>query len=118
MATNIEQVETRSQVKRYKVQYPVSAYTLPQEALVHQVSFDDENMHIGLTDGRVLSIPLWWIPSLYDAELENREKFEITPGRTTIIWDPDKSGINDEVCIADYLGPHTDRNDGTPLPSK
>jgi hypothetical protein len=108
MVTSVEQVETRSPVKRYKVQYPVSAYTFPQEARIHKVSFDDEHMHVELTDGRVLSIPLWWIPSLYEAAPEEREKYEITPSRTMIIWDPAKSSINDEVCIADYLGPHTD----------
>jgi hypothetical protein len=105
MAIKAEQVEEQLQVKRYKVQYPISAYTFPREARIHQVRFDDEYMHIELTDGRVLSLPLWWIPTLYDASPEEREKYEINRNRTMIIWDPDKCAINDEVRIADYLGP-------------
>jgi hypothetical protein len=58
-----------------------------------------------LTDGRVLSVPLWWIPTLHNATPEEREKYEINRSRTMIIWDPDKCSINDEVCIADYLSP-------------
>jgi hypothetical protein len=105
MAIKAEQVEEQLQVKRYKVQYPISAYTFPREARIHQVRFDDEYMHIELTDGRVLSLPLWWIPTLYDASPEEREKYEINRDRTMIVWDPDKCAINDEVRIADYLGP-------------
>jgi hypothetical protein len=105
MAIKAQQVEEQLQVKRYKVQYPISAYTFPREARIHQVRFDDEYMHVELTDGRVLSLPLWWIPTLYDASPEEREKYEINRDRTMIIWDPDKCAINDEVRIADYLGP-------------
>ena len=105
MGIKAEQVEEQLQVKRYKVQYPISAYTFPREARIHQVRFDDEYMHVELTDGRVLSLPLWWIPTLHDASPEEREKYEINRNRTMIIWDPDKCAINDEVRIADYLGP-------------
>jgi len=105
MATEAERVEEQSEVKRYKVQYPISAYTFPREARIHQVHFDDEYMHVELTDGRRLSVPLWWIPTLYNAPAEEREKYELDRSRTMIIWDPDKCAINDEVRIADYLGP-------------
>ncbi len=53
-------------VKRYKIQYPVSAYTFPKEARIHQVEFDDEYLHVGLTDGRKVSVPLWWLPTLLE----------------------------------------------------
>jgi hypothetical protein len=105
MAISTEQVKEQFEVKRYKVQYPISAYAFPQEARIHQVRFDHESMHVELTDGRILSIPLWWIPTLYNATPEEREKYEINRNRTMIIWDPAKCAINDEVCIADYLGP-------------
>ncbi|HET7090659.1 MAG TPA: DUF2442 domain-containing protein [Anaerolineae bacterium] len=105
MATKAEQVEEQFEVKRYKVQYPISAYTFPREARIHQVRFDDEYMHVELTDGRMLSVPLWWIPTLYNAPAEERAKYELDRSGTLIIWDPDKCAINDEVRIADYLGP-------------
>jgi hypothetical protein len=105
MITSAERVEEQFEVKQYKVQYPISAYMFPREARVHHVRFDDEYMHVELTDGRILSLPLWWIPTLYNAAPEEREKYEINRSRTMIIWDPDKCAINDEVCIVDYLGP-------------
>ena len=107
MATSTERVEEQLKVKRYKVQYPISAYTFPREARIHQVWFNDESMHVELTDGRVLSVPLRWIPTLYNAMPEEREKYEINQSRTMIIWDPGKCAINDEVRIADYLGPYS-----------
>ncbi len=94
------------EVKPYKIQYPVSAYTFPQEARIHQVRFDNDYLHIDLTDGRILSIPLWWIPTLHNAASEEREKYEINRHRTEIIWNPDKCAINDEIRLADYLGPY------------
>ncbi len=108
MATKEKRIEEQFEVKCYKVQYPISAYTFPKEARIHQVRFDDEYMHVELTDGRKLSIPPWWIPTLYNAPLEEREKYEINRSRTMIIWDPDKCGINDELRITDYLGPCKD----------
>ena len=105
MTTEIELVEEQYEIKRYKIQYPISAYTFPNEARIHKVSFSDEDMQVELTDGRMLSIPLWWIPTLYNASPDEWEKYKINRSRTMIIWDPDKCGINDEVRIVDYLGP-------------
>lgn len=65
--------------------------------------FDNECIHVKLLDGRVISVPLQWIPTLYNAMPEEREKYEINQNRTMIIWDPDRSTINDEVSIADYI---------------
>jgi len=105
MATNAKQAEDQSSTTRYKVQYPISDYTFPQEARIHQVQFDDESLHVELMDGRKLSIPLWWIPTLHNASPDERLKYEISRDRRMLIWDPDKCAINDEIRIADYLGP-------------
>jgi len=90
-------------VKWCDISYPASAYTFPREALVHRVRFDENYMHLELTDGRMLSVPLSWIPTLHNAAPEEREKYEISQDRKMIIWDPDKCSINDEVRIDDYL---------------
>ena len=102
------------QVKRYKIQYPISAYTFPDEARIQQVGLDDQYMRVELTDGRVLSVPLSWIPTLYNAAPEERKKYEINRHRTMIIWDPDKCSINDEIRITDYLGLSTGASDLMP----
>ena len=64
-------------VKRYEIQYPASAYQFPTDARIHDVRFNDEFVRVGLMDGRSLSIPLWWIPSLHNATPEARELYTI-----------------------------------------
>jgi len=54
----------------------------------------------------MLSVPLKWVPSLLNAPPQEREKYEISQDRKSIIWDPDKCAINDEVRIDDYLVGH------------
>ena len=53
-------------------------------------------------DGRNLSIPLWWIPTLHNADPAEREKYIINRGRTLIYWDPRSCAINEIVRIAGY----------------
>ena len=111
MDTSVRQAEEELSVKHYKIQYPVSAYTFPQEAHIHVVRLDAEYIHIELTDGRMLSVPLWWIPTLHNASAEQRLKYEISRDRTMLIWDPDKCQINDELRISDYLGPASSQSE-------
>jgi uncharacterized protein DUF2442 len=113
MVTGTKQTNEKMKVKRYKIQHSINEYTFPKEAYIHVVKFDDKYMHVELTDERILSIPLMWIPTLYNASVEDREKFEISQSRTMIIWDPEKCGINDEINIVDYLGPMRDQNEGS-----
>ncbi len=94
-----------SQGKRYQIEYSIHDYTFPTEARIHHIHFDDGYLHVELIDGRNLSIPLWWIPTLHDAEPAELEKYEIPRDRTLIYWDPAKCAINEIVRIADYLGP-------------
>ena len=88
----------------YDLPYPISVYTFPGEAFIHAVNLDSRYLHIELTDGRLLSIPLWWIPTVHRAAPEERMKAEISPDRKMIIWDPDKCSINDELDVEQYLG--------------
>ena len=106
MLTGVEQ--TKETTKWYEIPYPASDYTFPREALIHCVRFDDEYIHLELTDERALSVPLKWIPSLHNAAAEEREKYEISRDRKMLVWDPDKCAVNDELRIADYLGPCND----------
>lgn len=93
-------------MKWYEIPYSASEYMFPREAILHRVRFDDVSMHLELADGRVVSIPLWWIPTLHNASPEEREKYEISQDRKLVIWDPEKSSINEEVRVDDYLGNH------------
>jgi len=99
-----EVVEQTFEVKRYEIKHPASAYQFPTDARIHDVQFDDEFVNLALMDGRSLSIPLWWIPSLHNATPEAREMYAINRSRTMLLWDPDKCAINDELRVMDYLG--------------
>lgn len=101
MLTKVEQTEQTT--KWYPILYPANAYTFPREALIHHVRFDEIYIHLELTDGRILSIPLWWLPTLHNARPEDRECYEISRDRKMVLWDPDKGVINDEIRIDDYL---------------
>lgn len=110
MNTNVKLMDEEIRVKRYKVQYSVDKYTFPKDATIHAVRIDDKYIHVELSDERILSIPLWWIPTVNNASAKDRQKFEINQGRTMIIWNPDKCGINDEISIRDYLDPTREEN--------
>ncbi len=113
MSIKVKPNKTHEQDARwYDIPYPASTYTFPREALVHRVKFDDRYIHIELTDGRMISVPLSWIPTLYNAEPTEREKYEISQDLKRIVWDPDKCAINDEIRIDDYLVPETQSNSG------
>lgn len=112
MDTGTKPNAEKMRAKRYKIQHSINEYTFPKEAYIHNVSFDEKYMRVELTDGRILSIPLWWIPTVFNASEEDRKKFEINQSRTMIIWNPAKCGINDEISIADYIGPTKDDKEG------
>ena len=98
------EVEVADQVaKWYEIPFPATAYTFPSESLIHHVQIDDQYIRFELTDGRLLSVPLWWVPTVYNAAPEERQKFVISRDRKLVIWDPDECAINDEVHIDDYL---------------
>jgi hypothetical protein len=113
MVTGTKQTNEKLRVKRYKIQHSIEEYTFPKEAYIHDVTFDKKYMHIELTDERIISIPLMWIPTVYNASDEDRNSFQISQNRRMVIWDPERSAINDEINILDYLGPtRTDEEAG------
>jgi Protein of unknown function (DUF2442) len=59
---------------------------VPTTALAKSVNFDDEMMHISLTDGRRISVPIIWFPLLLKATPEQRTKYEIGGGGTSLHW--------------------------------
>lgn len=93
----------------FQIHHRASDYTWPTEALIHTIAIDERYLHVELVDGRNLSIPLWWIPTLHEADMEDLALYEISRDRTLILWDPvDTAGrLNEILRITDYLGPST-----------
>ena len=71
----------------------------PTAALAKSVRFDDQMMHVDLTDGRVLGVPLAWFPILRSATPEQREKCEIGGGGSGLHW-PD---LDEDLSIAGLM---------------
>ena len=59
---------------------------VPTTALAKSVDFDEAMMHVSLTDGRLISVPIIWFPLLREATSEQRSKYEIGGGGTSLHW--------------------------------
>lgn len=77
---------------------PVRAYT-PMSAFAKSVEFDDEMMHVRLTDGRIISVPLIWFPLLSRATPEQRGRYEIGGGGLSLHW-PE---IDEDLSVAGLM---------------
>jgi len=49
--------------------------------------FDENKMHISLVDGREISIPIDWFPSLRDASKEQRDNWRLIGDGEGIHWE-------------------------------
>jgi len=72
---------------------------VPTTALSKSVSFDDDMMHVALTDGRILSVPLAWFPTLRSATPEQRTNCEIGGGGVGLHW-PD---LDEDLSVAGLM---------------
>lgn len=72
---------------------------VPTTALAKSVSFDEDMMHVTLTDGRIISVPIRWFPLLRDATSEQRQHYEISGGGISIHW-PE---IDEDLSVAGLM---------------
>lgn len=77
---------------------PARAF-VPTTALAKSVSFDDEMMHVTLTDGRCISAPIIWFPLLKKATPDQRRKYDIGGGGTSLHW-PE---LDEDLSVAGLL---------------
>jgi hypothetical protein len=59
---------------------------VPTTALAKSVDFDEDMMHVLLTDGRRISVPVAWFPLLLKASAAQRTNYEIGSGGTSLHW--------------------------------
>ena len=72
---------------------------VPTTALAASLTLDESMMHVALTDGRIISVPLIWFPLLHDATPQQREHFEIGGGGTSLHW-PE---LDEDLSVAGLL---------------
>lgn len=89
--------------KHYEVTHTLTDYTFAKEARAERVDFDDKYMIIHLQDGRIVSVPLAWIPTLANASPADRAKVVIAWDGYLLHWDPDDGPINDDLPVASFM---------------
>ncbi len=62
-----------------------------------EVRFDEDQMWVGLDDGRTLGIPLAWFPRLFHATSAQREQVELSAAG--LHWEE----IDEDISIAGLL---------------
>jgi hypothetical protein len=72
---------------------------VPVSALAKEVEFDDSMMRVTFTDGRVLSVPLVWLPVLQRATSAQRARYEIGGGGISLHW-PE---LDEDLSIAGLM---------------
>jgi len=67
--------------------------------LATNVRFDDDMLHVQLSDGREISVPLEWFPRLRDASKEQRAKWRLVGKGVGIHWEE----IDEDISVAGLL---------------
>ena len=70
-----------------------------KDAFAADIWFDADMMHIRLTDGRELGIPLEWFPKLRDASDKTRMKWRLIGKGTGIHWDE----LDEDISVSALL---------------
>lgn len=86
-------------------------FAADSEARIARVEFTDKSMMLSLDDGRVLTVPLAWIPTLANATRAELEAVELGQERASLHWTPrldakgrpTADGINEDLRLADLL---------------
>jgi hypothetical protein len=58
------------------------------------VRFDADALHVDLTDGRSLAVPLAWFPWLAQLEPAERERYQLVGEGSGIWWDGPDEGLS------------------------
>ena len=63
------------------------------------VWFDSDMMHVRLLDGREISVPMEWFPSLRNASEEQRRQWRLIGNGVGIHWEE----IDEDISVAALL---------------
>ena len=73
--------------------------TISKSTIATKVWFSELMMHILLDDGRELSIPIDWFPSLRDASEKDRENYRFIGGGEGIHWE----NLDEDILVEALL---------------
>ena len=72
---------------------------VPATALAKSVKFNKSMMEVTFTDGRILSVPLMWLPALKAATPAQRMRYELGGGGISLHW-PE---LDEDLSIAGLM---------------
>ena len=70
------------------------------EAMATEIWFDSDLMHIRLSDGREISVPIEWFPKFRNATEEQRKRWRLVGKGVGIHWED----IDEDISVAALLG--------------
>ena len=73
--------------------------TKPTTAFATSIRFDDDMFHVQLSDGREISVPIEWFPSLRDASEEQRANWRLIGKGIGIHWED----IDEDISVAGLM---------------
>ena len=71
----------------------------PTSVLATAVRFTEDSMHVSLSDGREISVPLEWFTRLRNATPEQRSKWRFIARGIGIHWDE----IGEDIAVTTLL---------------
>jgi hypothetical protein len=72
---------------------------------VRDVAFTDDELVVGLADGRTVSVPLVWYPRLLQASPEQRDHWELAGAGYGIHWPDIDEDLSTEGLLAGAPAP-------------
>ena len=73
---------------------------------VRTVSVTNDELSVGLMDGRSISVPLAWYPRLANATVAQRSQWEIASGGYGIHWPEIDEDLSTEGLLRGARAPH------------
>jgi len=71
----------------------------PTAVLAMEVRFSEDALHVSLSDGREVSVPLEWFPRLRDATTEQRNNWRFIARGIGIHWED----VDEDISVASLM---------------
>ena len=71
----------------------------PTAVLATNVRFSEDSLHVQLSDGREVSVPLEWFPLLRDASPEQRRNWRLIAKGIGVHWED----VDEDIAVTTLL---------------
>ena len=71
----------------------------PTAVLATNVQFSEDSLHVQLSDGREVSVPLEWFPRLRDASPKQRQNWRLIAKGIGVHWED----VDEDIAVTTLL---------------